>query len=90
MFWKIVECAFDLRYVISAKYTDELGENQLHIAKECLVSFSIGLAMPKHSPYKQRVNKIIGRLLSGGFTDKWLLEMNEKVEQEKRQVVNLF
>ena len=57
------------------------------MAKECYVSFRIGLAMPKHSPYKQRVNEIIGRVVAGGFIDRWLTEMNENAERANRQVI---
>ena len=43
--------------------------------------------MPKHSPYKQRVNEIIGRVVAGGFIDRWLTEMNENAERANRQVI---
>jgi hypothetical protein len=56
------------------------------VAKECYVSFKIGLAMPKHSPYKERVNQIIEKLVAGGFIERWLKEMNGKAEKANRQV----
>ena len=56
------------------------------MAKECYVSFRIGLAMPKHSPYKERVNQVIGKIVAGGFINRWLDEMNGKAERVNRQV----
>ena len=74
------------RYLISAQYTNQYRESNLHVAKECYVSFKIGLAMPKYSPYKERVNQIIDLVVAGGFIQRWLNEMNGKAERENRQV----
>ena len=74
------------RYSIAASYTDAYGESNLHVAKECFLSFRIGLGMPKYSPYKNQVNKVMGRIVSGGFIEKWHRNMNDKAEAMNRQV----
>ena len=56
------------------------------MAKECFVSFRIALGMPKHSPYKDRVDQIIDKLVAGGFIEKWMEEINEKAKIDNRKV----
>ena len=56
------------------------------MAKGCFLSFRIGLGMPKYSPYKDQVNKIVSRVVSGGFIEKWHQNMNDKAEARNRQV----
>ena len=59
------------------------------MTKECYISFKIGLAMPKNSPYTDRVNQIIDRVLAGGFIERWLVEMNEKAVRANAQVCSI-
>ena len=76
------------RYLIAAEYTNQLQESKLHLARECYVSFRIGLGMPRYSPYKQRVDKVIHRLVEGGFINRWMKEMNDKAQQDAKKVNN--
>ena len=50
------------------------------------MSFRIGLGMPRHSPYKQRVDKVIHKLVEGGFIERWMKEMNDKAQQDAKKV----
>ena len=75
-----------VRYVIAADYTNQVQESSLHIAKECYVSFRIGLGMPKHSPYKDMVDKFIHKLVEGGFIDMWMKEMTKNARQDNKKV----
>ena len=75
-----------VRYRIAAEYTNHLQETSLHISKECFVSFRVGLGMPKHSPYKSRVDLMIQRLIEGGFVDQWMMEMNSQAQKNKKMV----
>ena len=74
------------RYRISSQHTDQFDESQFHMAKECFMSFRVGLSMPKHSPYKDRAHQIIEDLLAGGFVDRWMEEINEKGKIDNRKV----
>ena len=74
------------RYRISSQHTDQFDESKFHMAKECFITFQVGLSMPKHSPYKDRVHQIIGKILAGGFVERWMEEINEKGKTDNRKV----
>ena len=81
--WKIF---IKPRYRISSQHTNQFDESQFHMAKECFMSFRVGLSMPKHSPYRDRAHQIIEDLLAGGFVDRWMEEINEKAIIYNRKV----
>ena len=43
--------------------------------------------MPKHSPYKSRLDQVIQRLVEGGFVDRWMKEMNSRAQKNKKMVI---
>ena len=43
--------------------------------------------MPKHSPYKSRVDQVIQRLSEGGFVDRWKKEMNSRAQKNNKMVI---
>ncbi|XP_045621118.2 ionotropic receptor 21a [Procambarus clarkii] len=60
-----------LEYTIATSYTNQHGEETLHVMKECFLPFRIGMAMPKRSPYKPNFDKIVTRVVEAGLVRKW-------------------
>ncbi|XP_054009266.1 uncharacterized protein LOC128892752 [Hylaeus anthracinus] len=50
---------------------DEYQRKKLHLVKECPKEYILALIMTKGSPFRKRINSILGRLNNGGFYDKW-------------------
>ncbi|XP_042207484.1 glutamate receptor ionotropic, delta-2-like [Homarus americanus] len=51
-----------LDYTIAVDYTDRRGKASLHVMREYIAPFGIGLAYPKYVPYIAKFNTIISRL----------------------------
>ncbi|XP_069942931.1 ionotropic receptor 21a-like [Cherax quadricarinatus] len=64
-----------LQYVIATNYTNQFGEETLHVMKECFLPFRIGMAMPKQAPYKPNFDIIVTRVVEAGLVGKWLREV---------------
>ncbi|XP_064101803.1 uncharacterized protein LOC135212321 [Macrobrachium nipponense] len=62
-----------LEYTIITKFTKR-GVASLRIMKECLSSHPVAMALQRHSPLKGKIDKIIGRLLSGGLIRRFFLD----------------
>ncbi|XP_076392710.1 uncharacterized protein LOC143265303 [Megachile rotundata] len=56
---------------ISLKYDEFERKKNVHILKEHPKYYVIGFAMTKGSPFRKRINSILGRLNNGGFYMKW-------------------
>ncbi|CAL4058641.1 unnamed protein product, partial [Meganyctiphanes norvegica] len=74
-----------LRYLVASSFTDEYGQAELHIAKECYVPFRIGLGMPKDSVYTARFDDVIGRMVEAGMVTRWFNTLVDKAKQRQRE-----
>ncbi|XP_043255164.1 uncharacterized protein LOC122398960 [Colletes gigas] len=50
---------------------DEFQRQKLHLVKECPKDYILANVMTKGSPFRGRINSILGRLNNGGFYGKW-------------------
>ncbi|XP_076063507.1 ionotropic receptor 21a-like [Oratosquilla oratoria] len=64
-----------LAYTIAVDFTDQYGRSSLHIMKEIVAPFGIGLGFPKYVPYIATFNKVIRRLTEAGVAEKWLQDL---------------
>ncbi|XP_050717496.1 ionotropic receptor 21a-like [Eriocheir sinensis] len=64
-----------LDYTIAVHYTDPKGRASLHVMREYIAPFGIGLAYPKFVPYIPKFNTVIRRLTEAGLAKKWMADI---------------
>ncbi|KAG5893862.1 hypothetical protein JTB14_005471 [Gonioctena quinquepunctata] len=67
----------DVLMMLQTNFTDQLGNPMLHMVHECPRTLFVAYALQKDSPLIHAVNKILRRLVEGGFIERWV---NEAVE----------
>lgn len=80
-----------LDYTIAIHHTDKRGNTNLHVMKEYIAPFGIGLAYPKFVPYISKFNKVIRRLTEAGLAKRWMKDiiLRGKFEELSRKVVSV-
>ncbi|XP_068201661.1 ionotropic receptor 21a-like [Palaemon carinicauda] len=73
-----------LRYLVSSNFTNEYGQAELHVARECFVPFRIGLGMPRFSVYTSKFNSVIDHVVEGGMVSRWFQDLLDKAERKQR------
>ncbi|XP_071548889.1 ionotropic receptor 21a-like [Panulirus ornatus] len=77
-----------LEYTIAVDHTDQRGRASLHVMREYIAPFGIGLAYPKYVPYIPKFNRIIRRLTEAGFAKKWMADIIIRSKQAKISSAN--
>ncbi|XP_064101060.1 ionotropic receptor 21a-like [Macrobrachium nipponense] len=73
-----------LRYLVSSNFTNEYGQTELHVTRECFVPFRVGLGMPRFSVYTSKFNAVIDRVVEGGMVSRWFQDLLHKAERKQR------
>ncbi len=60
------------------------GESELHIGRECLISFAITFGTPKDSVLNDKFGDVITGLLEAGLTHKWYSDAMDDVAKSAR------
>ncbi|XP_034192943.2 uncharacterized protein LOC117610089 [Osmia lignaria lignaria] len=71
---------------VSLKYAKNEESKNVHVVNECPKHYILGFMMTKGSPFRHRINSILGRLNNAGFYGKWYRDMfqsERKLFQEK-------
>ncbi|XP_076166268.1 uncharacterized protein LOC143146143 [Ptiloglossa arizonensis] len=64
--------AASLQQLTTLPFTyDEYQRQKLHVVKECPKVYILANIITKGSPFRDRINSILGRLNNGGFYGKW-------------------
>ncbi|XP_030754773.1 uncharacterized protein LOC115881438 [Sitophilus oryzae] len=66
----------DVRHLIQS-------DRNLHIMKECIINMPVSIGLQRNSPIKQRIDKIIRRVLEAGLVEKWLNDVMQKILRDK-------
>ncbi|XP_050711021.1 uncharacterized protein LOC126995484 [Eriocheir sinensis] len=77
-----------LEHVIAANFTNRLGEETLHVMRECFLAFRIALVMPKNAPYKPNFDAVVVRAVEAGLVKYWnedMLRRSRCMGQEEPQ-----
>ncbi|XP_068218796.1 ionotropic receptor 21a-like isoform X2 [Palaemon carinicauda] len=64
-----------LEYTIATNFTNQYGEETLHVMEECFLPFQIGMALPKKAPYKPNFDNVITKIVEAGLVRKWLRDI---------------
>ena len=59
-----------------------IGEPQLHILRECVVSYQVALGTPKGSVFTDKFSSVIQRLKEAGLIDKWIADKMDEIERQ--------
>ncbi|XP_037803934.1 glutamate receptor ionotropic, kainate 2-like [Penaeus monodon] len=62
-----------LEYVRATKFSSRTLQG-VRIMKECFAPYSIALAVQRHSPLKEKISQVVGRLRSSGLTRQYFLQ----------------
>ena len=57
-----------------------IGQPQLHVLRESVVSFQVAFGTPKGSVFTQKFSSVIQRLKEAGLIDKWIRDKMDEVE----------
>lgn len=63
-----------------SKRDSEADQQTLHIMRECAIHMPISIGLEKNSPMKERVNKLLRRIIESGLVDKWLRDAKQSYE----------
>ncbi|CAL7949915.1 unnamed protein product [Xylocopa violacea] len=70
---------------ITLKY-DKNQIEKLHIIKECPREYVLAVVTTKGSPFRGRINSILGRLNNGGFYGKWYQSLLQSQKRAAREI----
>ncbi|XP_068223238.1 probable glutamate receptor [Palaemon carinicauda] len=75
-----------LRDVIAMNFTDKNGYTRVYLSRESFWPGDIGYAMQKGSPLKRGFDRILRRLIEGGFIEKWVTDLIQKHTLETQRM----
>ncbi|XP_068207521.1 glutamate receptor ionotropic, delta-2-like [Palaemon carinicauda] len=86
-------CLEDVAKVVGAG----LGRNKFHFSRELFFPQNVVFVVPPGAPYKDSFNRVMLKLIEGGFIDKWEYDEIKKIsqkssgegEQSRSQVISL-
>ncbi|XP_045128433.1 ionotropic receptor 21a-like [Portunus trituberculatus] len=80
--YALMENRLFLDHAIAANFTNRLGEETLHVMRECFQAYRIALVMPKKSPYKPNFDAVVVQVVEAGLIRHW----NEDILRRSRRV----
>ncbi|XP_055844522.1 uncharacterized protein LOC129910943 [Episyrphus balteatus] len=60
---------------------DYILKKKIHVVEECPKHYMIAYAMPKDSPFGEKINQLLLRFLNGGLINKWIADMHAKADR---------
>ncbi|XP_037090457.1 ionotropic receptor 21a-like, partial [Pollicipes pollicipes] len=72
-----------LQYLVATNFTDAMGEELMHVSRECYIPFSVALGLPKYSPLTSKFNLLIRRTIEAGLVDKYFKDVLESVRTQQ-------
>ncbi|XP_064082364.1 uncharacterized protein LOC135198578 [Macrobrachium nipponense] len=71
-------CLEDVAKVVGAG----LGRNKFHFSRELFFPQNVVFVVPPGAPYKESFNRVMQKLIEGGFIDKWEYDEIKKISQK--------